>query len=158
MELESYVREVAQQLTATAALGDDRVREVAAALATAAQPAVRLAILGALAAAADEITAALLDSPGSPAVAVHLDADDIRIAVTAAVAAASMSVLSVSESRSEIRAEASPSSARGGLGSTPAATRDGVSVNTWLVRVATATLNNPRQGAPTRHVTGWING
>ena len=45
MQLDGYVRDVAQQLTAAAALGDDRVREIATALATAAGPAVRLAIL-----------------------------------------------------------------------------------------------------------------
>ena len=82
MELEGYVNQVQQQLAAAAALGDDRVREIASALASAAEPAVRLAILGALAGAADEITAALLDSPGSPAVAVHLDGDEVRVAVT----------------------------------------------------------------------------
>ena len=54
--------------TAAAALGDDRTREIAARSPTAAEPAVRLAILAALSAAADEITAALLDYPGSPAV------------------------------------------------------------------------------------------
>ena len=81
MQIDSYVEQVRDQLVAAAALGDDRVHQVANALASAALPAVRLAVLGALAAAADEITAALLDSPGSPTVAVHLDADEVRIAV-----------------------------------------------------------------------------
>ncbi len=171
MELDGYVRDVAQQLTAAAALGDDRVREIAAALATAAAPAVRLAILGALAAAADEITAALLDSPGSPAVAVHLDADDIRIAVSVPVPDSTEPV--------PPRADDGDASARISLRLSEslktdidaAATRDGISVNTWLVRVATAALNGPGPGAPfgrrgsgwdrganAHHVTGWING
>jgi len=47
----------------------------------AAQPGVRLALLGAIGAAADEIIAALLDAPGSPIVAVGLDGDDVRIDV-----------------------------------------------------------------------------
>ena len=37
-----------------------------------------------------------------------------------------------------------------------AATRDGISVNTWLVRVATAALNGPGPGAPFgRRGSGW---
>ena len=170
MELDSYVAQVHDQLVAAAALGDDRVREIAETLAAAASPAVRLALLSALAAAADEITAALLDSPGSPAVAVRLESDEIRIAVSS----------SPSEPVQPARVDDGDASARISLRLSEslkaevdaAATRAGVSVNTWLVRAATAGLAGGSAGsgdhrgagagpdtwAPkTHHVSGWIN-
>ena len=81
MQLHPYVTQVQVQLTAAAALGDEQTRAVAGALSAAAEPAIRLALLGAASAAADEITAALLDSPGAPAVAVRIDGDELRIEV-----------------------------------------------------------------------------
>src|SRR6267143_603527 len=86
MQLDDMIEQVQTQLTATAALGDERTREVAASLATAAGPAVRLAIINALSAAADEATAALLDYPGSPTLAIGLDGDRIRVDVRATAA------------------------------------------------------------------------
>jgi hypothetical protein len=168
MQLDTYVRQVQDQLAAAAALGDDRVRELAAALASAASPAVRLAVLGALAAAADEITAALLDSPGAPAVAVHLDTDDVRIAVTTSAA----------EPTQPPRPDDGDASARISLRLSEAlkaeidaaAIRAGVSVNTWLARAATTALGSAFSGphglgggwdhrnANAHRVTGWING
>lgn len=166
MQLDTYVRQVQDQLTSAAALGDDRVRELAGTLAVAASPAVRLAILAALTAAADEITAALLDSPGAPSVAVHLDSDEVRIAVSTGVTEAKPP-----------RADDGDASARISLRlsealkveiDTAAADAE-VSVNTWLVRAATSALGSggagsrgggrwdPR-GPKSHHVTGWING
>src|ERR1700710_2109687 len=75
MELQTYIAQVRTQLDAAAALGDERAREIAAALTAAAQPAVQLALVAALSAAADEITAALLDVPGAPAVTARLASD-----------------------------------------------------------------------------------
>jgi hypothetical protein len=165
MQLDSYVQQVQEQLVAAAALGDDRVRELAATLASAAAPAVRLAVLGALAAAADEITAALLDSPGAPIVAVHLDADDVRIAVSTSAT-----------EPTQPRTEDGDASARISLRLSEAlkadidaaATRASVSVNTWLVRAATTALGSSAShdtSGPRGHrdnnahrVTGWING
>jgi hypothetical protein len=167
MQLDSYVHEVQAQLVAAGALGDDRVREVAATLAGAASPAIRLALLKALAAAADEVTAALLDSPGAPAVTVRLDADEIRVVVS------SSGVVPVA-----VRPDDTDASARISLRLSEslkaeidaAATQTGVSVNTWLVRAAVASLGAPssdlqldatgrnRRAANAHHVTGWING
>jgi hypothetical protein len=168
MQLDTYVQQVQDQLSAAAALGDDRVRELAATLASAAGPAVRLAVLGALAAAADEITAALLDSPGAPTVAVHIDTDDIRIAVTTSAA----------EATRPPRPDDGDTSARISLRLSEglkaeidaAAAQTGVSVNTWLVRAATTGLGSASNGpngdiggwdyrnANAHHITGWING
>jgi uncharacterized protein (DUF1778 family) len=188
MELDPHLRQVHAQLRAAAALGDDRAQQIADALATAATPAVRLAIIGALSAAADEITAALLDYPAAPAVTVRLDGEQVSLEVhstagpdTPAVdelprpeegeASARIS-LRLSESlKSEIDA---------------AAEREGVSVNTWLMRAAAGALRasapnpfgpdrpfsagggpfGPRDWPPGKRsgfgdahrITGWING
>jgi hypothetical protein len=168
MELDTYVHEVQAQLVASAALGDDGVRRTAATLASAASSAVRLAVLSAVAAAGDEITAALLDSPGAPAVAVRLDADEIRIAVMTTVA----------EPTQPLRTDENGGSARISLRLSEglkaeidgAAARAGVSVNTWLVRAATTALESTsgdpggsagaqdRRAGNAHHITGWING
>jgi hypothetical protein len=174
MQLGHHLGQVHDQLAAAAALGDDRTREIAQGLATAATPSVRLALLDAVGEAADEITAALLDYPGSPAVAVRLDGDEITVDVHAAVA----------EPAPESRRDDGDPNARISLRLSEAlkadidaaADRDGVSVNTWLVRAATEALRpapfgagpgfgSGSAGAPGRRrrdnqhrITGWING
>lgn len=142
MHLDQHLDQVHAQLTAAAALGDDRTQEIAASLATAAAPAVRLAVLNAVSAAADEITAALLDYPGSPAVTVRLDGDEIHVGVRSIAASAEAPA-------TEPRRDDADASARISLRLSEtlkaevdeAAGRDGVSVNTWLVRAATAALH-----------------
>jgi hypothetical protein len=167
MQLDSYVEQVQDQLAAAAALGDDRAREVAAALANAAAPAVRLAVLNALAAVGDEVTAALLDSPGSPVVTIALDVDEIRIAVTTGLY----------EAPQRPRPDDGDASARISLRLSEAlkaevddaAAGAGVSVNTWLVRAATTALasgasssqgggGRVQRAGSTQHITGWIAG
>jgi uncharacterized protein (DUF1778 family) len=165
MQLDEYVTQVHDHMQAAAALGDERTRDVAATLATAAEPAVRLAVLAALTAAAEEITVALLDSPGSPSVSVRLDGDDVRIEVTAAAqpvtvpaddgdATARISLRLSEALKAQVDA---------------AADRDGVSVNTWLVRTAQAAVSRGSGGGGSwssmqsghtgsHRVTGWING
>lgn len=172
MQLDQHLTQVHDQLSAAAALGDERTREIAAALATAANPAIRLAILHAMSAAADEITAALVDFPGSPAVALHLDGEDIHVAVRA---------VTPDTAAAEHRHDDGDTSARISLRLSEslkadvedAAARDSVSVNTWLVRAATAALRpgpfgsgqfvrdaggRQRGNHDNHRVTGWING
>lgn len=173
MELDRHISQVQDQLRAAAALGDDRAREIAAALATAAGPAIRLAVLAALTEASDEITAALLDLPGSPAVGVRLDGDQVAVD------------LRVNQSPTEAddpRRDEGEASARISLRLTEAlkadidaaAEQEGVSVNTWLVRAASAALRpgafavfgppfgpsgrGRGRGRGEHHITGWING
>lgn len=161
MQLSPFVTQVQAQLAATAALGDDATRRVADALAAAAEPATRLAILAAVTAAADEVTAALLDSPDAPSLAVRLDGDELRIEVR------------LVEARHDAPAEDADTSARISLRLSEAlksdvesaAKADSVSVNTWLVRAATRALAPSRAraaGWDTRasghRITGWING
>src|SRR3954451_16740753 len=176
MQLQHHLTQVAEQLAAAAALGDDRTKEIAAALATASGSAVRLALLTAVTEAADEITAALLDYPGAPTVAVHLDGDEGALDVRAT---------SAEEPEPSVRDDGE-ATARISLRLTEAlkseidaaAEREGVSVNTWLVRVAAAAVRNPFASGPfanvagvfgaaagrgrgrrnDQRITGWING
>lgn len=179
MHLEPHLAQVQEQLRAAAALGDERTREIADSLATAAIPAVRLTVLNALAAAADDITSALLDFPGSPVVTVRLDGDQIAVDVH---------VTQQPTEADEPRRDDGEPSARISLRLTEtlkaeidtAAEQEGVSVNTWLVRAAATALRPgpftafgpgfpfnygpPGRGGRGRtrdnqhHVTGWING
>jgi hypothetical protein len=180
MHLDDYVRQVHDQLAATAALGDERTQQIAGTLTAASAPAVRLAILAALSEAADEITAALLDSPGTPAVSVRLDGDDVRVDVTSSDPEPSAARTDDGDASARISLRLSES-----LKSDveAAAGRDGVSVNTWLLRAANNALSPAWPGVPglagrgpggpggrgsggpgnrrnnnPHHVTGWING
>ena len=160
MHLDPFTAGVRTQLTAAAALGDDGTRRVADALAAAAEPAVRLAVLEAVCAAADEITEALLDIPGSPAVAVRLDRDGLRVEVRLAPTAEPTpgpADEGDNDARISLRL---PEALKGQIEA--AARTDGVSVNTWLLRSANAALSpaprfRPAAGNSGR-ITGWING
>lgn len=167
MQLDHHLSRVHEQLVAVAALGDDRTREVADALTTAAVPAVRLALVAAVSEVADEVTAALLDHPGSPAVAVRIDGDGVTVDVSA-VATADEEVARPAQGEASARISLRlTDSLKAGVDA--AAERDGVSVNTWLVRAARRALRpsaldtvqaEPPRGRRDRnqHVTGWING
>jgi hypothetical protein len=170
MELEVFLREVSEQLTAAAALGDDRTREVAAALVSTARSAVRVAILDALAAATTEVTDALHGASGdaqpAPAVGLQLIGDQVRFTVS------SPPVVPEPEPAAG-RAEDGDATARISLRLTEglkadierAAGQAGLSVNSWLVRAATNALR-PGPGAGGgwysasggHRFTGWVTG
>ena len=176
MELHTHVAQVQEQLETAAALGDERTQQTATALATAAAPAMRLAILAAVSAAADEITAALLDSPGSPVVSVHLDGDDLRVEVRATAEQPPTTSNPAEEGDASARISLRLSETlKTDIES--AARRESISVNSWLVRAASAALSpgwagawgarftdqrrqpgQPGRPGNTHHVTGWING
>jgi hypothetical protein len=162
MELQSYLAQVRTQLDTAAALGDDRTRDVAAALSAAAEPAVHLALVAALSAAADEITAALLDAPGAPAVTARVSAGEVHFDVRHddeppapppddTDASARISLRLGEALKADIEA---------------AARSDAMSVNTWLVRAAAAALAGSRAARGSRpphprdahRISGWING
>jgi hypothetical protein len=164
MQLDDHVTQVQEQLLAAGALGDDRTRDIAAALTTAAGPAVRLAVLDAVGAAADEITAALLDLPGSPAVSVRMDGNEVLVSVQATDAEPVAVALDEGDTTARISLRLSET-LKAEIDT--AAARDGVSVNTWLIRAATGALADSSRGRarrrPDHHhddrrVTGWING
>jgi hypothetical protein len=161
MQLSPHVAEVQTQLTAAAALGDDATRRTAAALAAAAEPATRLAVLAAVTAAADEITAAMLDAADAPSVSVRLDGDELRIEVRTAEPATTAPIDDAeATARISLRLSDGLKSAVEG-----AARADSVSVNTWLVRAAGQALAGSRRhrghdarGNNPHRITGWING
>lgn len=162
MHLDDYTARVQQQLHAAAALGDDRVQQIAAQLGEAATSAVRLAILGALTEAADEATAQLLDFPLSPVMTVRLDSDDLRVDVVAGPVQPA-DAAPVDEGEASARVSLRLTEALKAQ-IDEAAARDGVSVNTWLVRAATAAVSSART-APTftvntkaHRISGYING
>jgi uncharacterized protein (DUF1778 family) len=165
MQLEPHVLAVREQLTAAAALGDDRTRQIAQGLGSASSSAVRLALVAAITEASAEITTALLDFPGSPAVAVRLDSDAIGFEIRG---------LPPEPEGENARRDDGESTARISLRLPEglkaeidaAADAEGVSVNTWLVRAAATAV---RRGTPPfssggrghrgdQRITGWING
>jgi uncharacterized protein (DUF1778 family) len=179
MRLDDYARQVHDQMTAAAQLGDERTQQIARALVGTADSAVRLAVLAALGDAAAEITAALLDSPGSPAVAVRLEGEDVRVDVRADAAAdGPPPAPSARPDEGDASARISlrlPESLKADV--EQAAAGAGVSVNTWLVRAAESALAPPwahwaggagyaaaarqagrRGGGSSQRVSGWING
>jgi hypothetical protein len=160
MQVQPYVTQVQDQLAAAAALGDESTRAVARALAVAADPAVRLAVLGAVAAAADEITAALLDVPGAPGVAVRLDSDEVRVELHADPAATAPATPVVGED-TEASARISlrlPEELKSRV--ERAARAESISVNTWFQRAAAVALSGPEVHIRHRggRITGWVNG
>ena len=165
MQLDDFIHQVHDQLGASAALGDERTQQIAATLATTIEPAVRLAIMNALAEAADEITAALLDVPGSPAISVRLDGDQLRVDVTVGEPQPLARPADDASARISLRlSEALKADVEAAAGG------EGLSVNTWLVRAATTALaagagargwGRPGPGGRghnAQRLTGWING
>lgn len=169
MELEQFLHDVSRQLTAAAALGDERTREVAAALADTARASVRMAILDALAAATVEVTDALHAAIGSaqpiPAINLQLTGDQVRFTVTTPP--------DVEPAEPDAsRSDDGDATARISLRLTDTLKADieraagtaGLSVNSWLVRAASRALRP--DGAPPggwhsgggHRFTGWVTG
>jgi hypothetical protein len=168
MDLRPYIESIHQQLAETAEAGGDEARALAERLAAPLDAAIRLALQDALGAAAAEITVEL--APGS--VELRLRGRNPEFVVTAAP---------VDEPVDDFSG-ASPSfgSADADEGGTSrinlrmpdhlktrieeAASSEGLSVNTWLVRAASSTLDRAgaggrREGRASRgpgRFTGWV--
>ena len=178
MDLDGYVQQVHEQLRAAAALGDERTAQIAGALAGSADSAVRLAILAAVSDAAADITAALLDTHGGPAVTVVLDGDEIRVDVSPPAPTGASPPPDDGDASARISLRLSEKLK---ADVEQAAGTDGVSVNTWLVRAAGAALSRPNgspgsgqspggwpggwpgwqgpaQGRGAHRFTGWVTG
>jgi hypothetical protein len=173
MDLTGYVDDLQRRLAIAAEAGGDQARSLAERLTAPLDAAARLVLLEALAAAAGEITAEL--APGS--VDVRLRGRDPEFVVTVPVAA---NFTSASDVPVPVAAETAPPTAIPDDASTSrttlrlpdqlkaqveqAAARDGVSVNTWLVRaIAAAVEPAPTRPTETRpadgdanRVTGWV--
>jgi hypothetical protein len=77
MDLTPYTQSLREDMLAAASIGDEQTRRAAAFLATALEPASRLAIMNALSDLAAEVTAALDDVT----VDLRLEGRDVRVAV-----------------------------------------------------------------------------
>lgn len=184
MDLTRYVDELQRQLSTAAAAGGEEVREIAGRLTAPLDAAARLVLLEALSAAAGEISAEL--APGS--VDVRLRGGEPEFVVAAPAATVPSSGPTAVTTGVAEQAATSPTPA--GLGTTTAdadagattrttlrlpdhlktqaeaaAARDGVSVNTWLVRAVAAALDQPTgrpapqpgPGLPSgNRLTGWV--
>lgn len=173
MELEPLTHQVHDQLTAAAALGDDRTRDIAAALATTVRSSVRLAILDALTAATGEITDALYaagNGSASPAITVHLDgADTVRFTVTGPPAEPAEPAGRTEDGETTARISLRLSdSLKADI--ERAASQAEVSVNSWLIRAASNALRGSssdwsnwtmpghQHGRGAQRITGWVTG
>ncbi|WP_277209051.1 toxin-antitoxin system HicB family antitoxin [Isoptericola croceus] len=178
MDLTRYVEQLQHQLAVAAAAGGDEARELAERLTAPLEAAVRLVLLEALSNAAGDISAEL--APGS--VDVRLRGGDPEFVVLPAAAPTDSAPSDpVVAAPSVPTSEGQPPAADADTGATTrttlrlpdhlkakvelAAARDGVSVNTWLVRAVTAAVEQatggpaspPRPGAPgSRRHTGWV--
>ncbi|GAB6936890.1 histidine kinase [Isoptericola variabilis] len=176
MDLTRYVDELQQQLGTAAAAGGDEARELASRLTAPLDAAARLVLLEALSDAAGEISAEL--APGS--VDIRLRGGSPEFVVSAPTASAeptaptsgptleangpgfsvSVDLEGGSTTRTTLRL---PDHLKTQVET--AAARDGVSVNTWLVRAVAAALGQApgrpaAQAAPEQRgsvrVTGWM--
>jgi uncharacterized protein (DUF1778 family) len=167
MDLTMYVDSLREHLVAAADTGDSDTKAVMERVSAALQSATRLVLLEALSAAADEITREL--APG--AVEVRLRGSDPDFVVTlppeppgeviGEATAAHPIVVSGGEeegatSRLNLRL---PEGLKVRI--EEAARREGLSLNTWVVRAAAAAIESPRgqwsrtPGGSQRY-TGWV--
>ncbi|MDQ7876802.1 toxin-antitoxin system HicB family antitoxin [Microbacterium sp. QXD-8] len=169
MQIASHVEELQRQLAAAAAAGGSDTAEVAARLATALEPAARLAILEALSEAAGEITREL--APGS--VDVRLRGRDVDFIVSrpgaavaqpasnssGPVALAGVPVAASADEGDDATARTTlrlPDSLK--VRAEAAAGAEGLSLNAWLVRAVTASLDPAPAAAAgaSSSYTGWV--
>ncbi|WP_050758293.1 hypothetical protein [Xylanimonas cellulosilytica] len=168
MDLTRYVDDLQRRLAQAAGLAGDDVQQLASHLAAPLDAAVRLVLLDALSVAAGEISTDL--APGSvdlrlrggePEFVVTRPAPDAGRTTTAQPGpppAPTPDADDASTTRTTLRL---PDHLKTQV--EVAAARDGVSVNTWLVRAVSAALA-PTPTGPTRvtrsaggtHVTGWV--
>src|SRR4051812_1877889 len=173
MNLTQYVNDLQRHLEVAAEAGGEEAQVLAERLIAPLEAATRLVLLEALSAAASEITREL--APGS--VDVRLRGRDPEFVVTSPPASPGFE--EVAENRPELAQSSSPTAPgdgdEGGTSRTTlrlpehlklrmeeAAAREGLSVNTWLVRAIAAALE-PKPPRPARrdphdgsdHYTGW---
>ena len=174
MDLTPFVDNVRRELAVAAEAGGDDARALAERLTAPLASSIRLTLLDALSAAADEITREL--APGS--VEVRLRAGDAAFAVTphtvetpAASDPGTAQAPEAEDPDDDISDSAMvrinlrlPEQLKARVEAAAAA--EGRSVNAWLVRAATAALRakpQPAQAAPvtgvrraSQHYTGWV--
>jgi hypothetical protein len=159
MLLDTYVEDLRRQLAVAADAGGDEARALAERLTAPLESAVRLTLLDALSAAADEITREI--APGS--VELRLRAGEPEFVVAAPPADAPVEAAPPPELDEGATARINlrlPEPLKAAV--EQAATRERLSVNAWLVRALSAAVANepaarsrgPRTG---QAFTGWVN-
>lgn len=168
MDLTPYVETLRRELAVAAEAGGDEARELAERLIAPLESATRLTMLNVLSAAMDEITREL--APGS--VDVRLRGLDPDFVVTPPPADDG----APAEPAAPAEPFKAPADDDGGISrinlrvpahlkvrAEEAATREGLSVNAWLVRAMSAAVDGstrPRATERTRaigqHITGWV--
>jgi hypothetical protein len=164
MDLGSYVENLRRELAVAAGAGGDEARALAERLVAPLESSIRLTLLEALSAAADEITREL--APGS--VQVRLRGREPAFVVTLAPAEPAGREGSAAPPAGQSDAT---DGAMARINFRPpeglkvrieeAAGREGLSVNAWLVRAATAALapgerGNGRPRSSGDRITGWV--
>ena len=168
MDLTRHVDELQHQLSTAAAAGGDEARELADRLTAPLDAAARLVLLEALSTAADEITAEL--APGS--VDVRLRGRDHEFVVTPPPASTLDAEPDTAEAQRAVVLDPDDASTSRTTLRLPdqlkaqveaAASREGISVNAWLVRAVAAALQpaarsrtTPRAPGATGRLTGWV--
>jgi hypothetical protein len=166
MELTPYVENLRRDLAVAADAGGEEARALAGRLAAPLESAVRLMLLDALSAAADEITSDL--APGSVELRLRAGEPDFVVTPAPVDDAGEPGI----EAPPPVPREDDGETARINLrlpgqlkaGAERAASREGLSVNTWLVRVTAAALarNDPDRRPPRRGgrigetYSGWV--
>jgi hypothetical protein len=166
MDLTPYIDGLRRDLMAAAAAGTDETRRTAGLLAEAMEPAARLAILDALSTATADVTAAL----SGVTVEIRMHGREPRISVDLVE---SEHEGGPPEPPAPPAAPAPPGEDDGTARVTlrlpesikarteEAATRAGISVNSWLVRAVTRALDEPAQdrgGRVGRRLVGYARG
>ncbi|MGH3723072.1 MAG: histidine kinase [Mycobacterium sp.] len=152
MDLQPYVDSVRQDLAIAAKAGGSEAEELAERLTAPLDSAIRLALLDALSAAAEEITREL--APTS--VDVRLRAREPEFVVTRPAEQTQSQPPAVSEDgggtwRVTLRL---PESLR--VTVEAAAAHDGISLNGWLVRAATEKSTGSRTSHRGNTISGWV--
>lgn len=172
MDLAQHVNDLQHQLEVAAEAGGEEARALAERLTAPLESAARLVLLEALSVAASEITREL--APGS--VDVRLRGRDPEFVVTSAPASPDFEEASQARfAKAPLSGHVSDDLDEGGTSRTTlrlpdhlklrieeAATRDGLSVNSWLVRTVAAALE-PKDHRPGQRArfggeryTGWV--
>jgi hypothetical protein len=157
MEFTPHVEAVRRDLAAAAQAGTAEIRDAAERLSYAVEPSLRLALLEALGIAAGEVTAQL----DSAVVEVRLRGRDADLVVIDAgdtpAAPAPPTPAETDEGTSRISLRL-PESLKSRV--EQAAADSGLSVNAWLVRAISQTLDTPASGGPARvagrRISGWV--
>jgi hypothetical protein len=163
MNLTTYVEKLREQLVSTTEIYGEEIRDLASRVTVALEPATRLVLLEVLSQAADEITGDL--APGR--VEVVLRSGEPEFVVTPPPSDSDYQRVATVDTRAEIDESGDSSTARLNLRLPEslkqrieqAAGTEGLSLNAWLVRAASAALETPTaRRTPTGgdRYTGWI--